>query len=591
MIALPPALIPLVGSLLLPLFPRRWRSALFLVFAGLTLGFLLLLEPGAQLGMPFLGYRLVVCRVDRLSLAFGYIFALITFLGGVYAFSLRDPGQQVSALLYAGASLGVVFAGDLFTLLVFWELQAVASVWLIWARQTRESATAGFRYLLIHLTGGGVLLAGILWQVTHTGSLLFDTFKPGVAGWLVLLAFSLNAAIPPLHAWLPDAYPEGTVTGSVFLSAFTTKTAVYALARGFAGWEVLVWAGTIMAVYGVIFAVLENDIRRILAYHIVSQVGYMVTGVGLGTEIAINGTTAHAFSHILYKALLFMGAGTVLYTTGRSKLTELGGLAHLMPVTLILYMVGAVSISGFPLFNGFISKSMVVYAAGVSHRPSVVLLLHLASVGTFLSVGLKLPYLTWFGPDRGLKPTPPAPGMYAGMALTAALCFGFGIYPSLLYRHLPYQPVDYQPYTVAHVVETGQLLLSTGLGFYLLRRKLRSEPTITLDTDWFYRAPARPLHAICVIWVDRLFNAAEGLTLRIAHFLADLGANPTGILSQGVRQALQGGAAPGPTEGPFPKGGRFNPDYSRLPVGIGLLLVLLVVTALLIWSQFLRDLP
>lgn len=591
MIALPPALIPLVGSLLLPLFHRRWRSTLFLVFAGLTFGLLLLLEPGAELGMPFLGYRLVVCRVDRLSLAFGYIFALITFLGGVYAFSLRDLGQQVFALLYAGVSLGAVFAGDLFTLLVFWELQAVASVWLIWARQTRGAAAAGFRYLLVHLTGGGILLAGILWQVTHTGSLLFDTFKPGVAGWLVLLAFSLNAAVPPLHAWLPDAYPEATVTGSVFLSAFTTKTAVYALARGFAGWEVLVWAGTIMAVYGVIFAVLENDIRRILAYHIVSQVGYMVTGVGLGTEVAINGTTAHAFSHILYKALLFMGAGTVLYTTGRSKLTELGGLAHLMPATLALYMVGAVSISGFPLFNGFISKSMVVYAAGESHRPFVVLLLHLASVGTFLSVGLKLPYLTWFGPDRGLKPTPPAPGMSGGMALTAALCFGFGIYPGLLYRHLPYQPVDYQPYTVAHVVETGQLLLSTGLGFYLLRRKLHSEPTITLDTDWFYRALARPLHTICVVWVDRLFDAAEALTLRIAHFLADLGTNPTGALLQGVRQAFRNRVAWGPTEGPLPEGGRFNPDHSRLPVGIGLLLVLLVVTALLIWSQFIRDLP
>ncbi|MGH7831395.1 MAG: Na(+)/H(+) antiporter subunit D, partial [Candidatus Binatia bacterium] len=406
-----------------------------------------------------------------LSLAFAYVFVLITFLGGIYGFHLKDTGQQVAALMYAGSSLGVLFAGDLFTLFVYWETMAVASAYLILARRTEQSRRAGMRYLLVHLFGGSVLLAGILWHFVDAGSISFDRFDHGSAAYLILFGFSLNAAIPPLHAWLADAYPEGTVTGSVFLSAFTTKTAVYVLARGFAGWDILIWAGVIMAIYGVVFAVLENDIRRLLAYHIISQVGYMVAGVGLGTEAAINGATAHAFSHILYKGLLFMGAGTVLYSTNRSKLTELGGLARAMPVGLSLYMVGAFSISGFPLFSGFVSKSLVIHAAELQHEGAVVLLLYLASVGTFLHTGLKLPYFTWFGPQRVLKPLPIPRNMYAGMILAGTMNIAIGVYPGLLYDLMPF-PVVYRPYTTSHVMETLQLLAFTGLGFWLLINKL-----------------------------------------------------------------------------------------------------------------------
>ena len=347
MSSIPPAIIFILGAVLLLMLPQRIRSASFLAFPILTLILLQYLEPGSSLAVPFLNYELVVCRVDRLSLAFGHVFVIMALLGGIYGFHLKDTGQQVAALLYAGSSLGVVFAGDLLTLFVFWEIMAVASVYLIWARRTSLSSKAGMRYLIVHLFGGSVLLAGILWHWSETGSILFNHMEGSIASYLILFGFSLNAAIPPLHGWLADAYPEGTVTGSVYLSAFTTKVAVYALARGFAGLELLIWAGTAMAVYGVVFAVLENDIRRLLAYHIISQVGYMVAGIGIGTAVAINGATAHAFAHILYKALLFMGVGTILFTTGRSKLTELGGLARLMPLTLVLYMVGAFSISGF----------------------------------------------------------------------------------------------------------------------------------------------------------------------------------------------------------------------------------------------------
>jgi len=304
--------------------------------------------------------------------------------------------------------------------------------------------------------------------------------------------------------------------------------AVYALIRCFAGFEPLIWIGTIMAVYGVGFAILQNDVRRLLSYHIISQVGYMVAAVGIGTAMAINGAAAHAFNNMLYKGLLFMGTGVVLHTTGRSKLTELGGLARVMPLTLVLYMIGAFSISGFPLFSGFVSKSMVVYAAGTNHMEVVVLLLYLVSIATFLSVGLKLPYFTWFGPNRSLKPGATPPGMYLGMALTAGLCIAIGVYPSMLYSILPFT-VNHQPYTAAKVVQTVQLLAFTGLGFWLLVHRLAGKDTITLDTDWFYRRlpgiAYRSAYGLSIVWQCRRFYDLYQRLPRIvyAHLVAGYG--------------------------------------------------------------------
>src|SRR3989442_3951823 len=282
---------------------------------------------------------------------------------------------------------------------------AVTAVLLVWLRRQPSAVAAGFRYLLVHVFGGLCLLGGIVLYWSHTGTLAFGDLSrdAGSAAFaLILIAFLLNAAVPPLGAWLPDAYPEATATGAVFMTAFTTKSAVYCLIRGFPGTEVLVWWGAFMALYGVVYAVLENDARRLLAYHIISQVGYMVCGVGIGTELALNGATAHAFAHILYKALLFMGAGAVLEVTGRRKLNEMGGLYKTMPLTLGLYMIGAFAISAVPLFSGFVSKSMVISAAGESHRAPIFLLLTLASAGTFLHTGLKLPYYMFFGVRRAL---------------------------------------------------------------------------------------------------------------------------------------------------------------------------------------------
>jgi multicomponent Na+:H+ antiporter subunit D len=431
----------------------------------------------------------------------------------------------------------------------------------------------------VHLFGGSALLAGIVWRYVETGSILFGRSEGGPAAYLILLGFSINAAIPPLHAWLADAYPEGTVTGSVFLSAFTTKAAVYVLARGFAGWEILMIAGTVMALYGVVFAFLEDDIRRVLAYHIVSQVGYMVAGIGIGTEVAINGSTAHAFAHILYKGLLFMGAGAVLYSTGRSKMSELGGLAGPLPWVLLLYVVGALSISAFPLFSGFVSKSLVVHAAELSHEATVVLLLNLASVGTFLSIGLKVPYLTWFAPDRSIETQPIPWNMYAGMILAGAINLAIGIYPELLYRVMPF-PVTYRPYNAAHLLETLQLLAFTGLAFWLVIDKIHAEPKITLDFDWFYRKPAPILFRLTVVSLDRLFAAADLITLNLARRLAQACTNPVEfalrLLSRSSDRADRG-----------LRGDKvYDPDRYRSPVGFIILIVLSCFVVLLAWNLF-----
>jgi multicomponent Na+:H+ antiporter subunit D len=532
MFEIPPVLAMLLGLIILPLLPMRSRSAAFIVFPFLALVLVLTLPLGLEKTFGFLDYTLVPLQVDQLSRAFGIIFALIAFLGGIYSLHLRDTGQQLAALLYSGGALGVTFCGDFFTLLVFWELMAVSSAYLIWARRTAASDKAGLRYLLMHLFGGSLLMAGIIIQVFQTGTPALTSFAPGesLAAWLILFGVALNAAVVPLHAWLPDSYPKGTVTGSVFLSAFTTKTAVYVLATLFPGWPILLVLGVIMTIYGVVFAFLANDIREILAYHIVSQVGYMVAGVGIGTELALNGTTAHAFSHILYKALLFMGTGAVLYSIGSSKLHELGGLASKLKWVLVFYMVAAFSISGAPLFNGFISKSIIISAAGESHYYIAKMLLILASVGTFLSVGVKLPYYTWFHtPKQEHQPKPLPKGMLVAMALTSFLCIFYGIWPQALYMELPYA-MDYTPFTILHFVEALQILVATFLAFWLVRAKLTPKNKISLDVDWFYRASAPAFRLVFIQAVNWIFAACEDKAFALAGSLGRLSRHPVQVL-------------------------------------------------------------
>lgn len=564
-----PFIVMIAGSFILPLLPRVLRSYFALIVPLFALFAVWFAPPGINLTMNFLDYQLVLFKVDNLSRVFGTIFALITFIGGLFAFHVQDKGQQAASLLYAAGALGVTFSGDFITLFFFLELMTAPSAYLVWASRTEESGKAGMRYLLFHICGGALLLAGIIMHSTETGRILIEHLLPGnsFSSWLILAGIAVNAAIVPLHAWLPDAYPKATVTGAVFLSALTTKTAVYVLLRIFFGWEVLIYLGVLMALYGVVYAVLANDIRGLLSYHIISQVGYMVAGAGIGTELAINGAAAHAFCHILYKALLFMGAGAVIYTTGKSRMTQLGGLASKQPLVLWLYMIGAFSISGFPLFNGFVSKSMVIAAAGEAHYPVIMLLLTLASVGTFLHTGLKLPFYTWFGEDRGLSPTPVRFTMYLGMAAAAFFCVLIGVMPGLLYELLPYK-THFAPYTVSHLTETAQLLIFTFAAFWIYRKKVAGEAGIALDADWFYRKPAKLVEILFTVKVEAVFNFIEKIVNGIVSALVGFGRNPASFLRGKADVKI------------------YNPDFYR--PGVGLLIAVTLFCYLLFtgWEWF-----
>ncbi|MDX1764081.1 MAG: Na(+)/H(+) antiporter subunit D [bacterium] len=512
MINLPPAWLLILGGLLVPLLPGKFRNWFVIALPALAFWVIAQLEPGMSWQMPFFGFDLTFLRVDRLSKIFGYIFTLNAFAAFIYAFYLKDSGQHVAALVYIGSALGAVFAGDLVTLYFFWEVMAVASTFLILARRTEKAMGAGYRYVLVHIFGGLCLLGGIVMTISDTGSVAFAAMTERNTGtYMMLLGILVNAAAPPLSAWLSDAYPEATVTGGVILSAYTTKTAVYTLIRGFPGWEILIVVGCVMTVYGIIYALLENDMRRILAYSIINQVGFMVTGVGIGTVMSLNGAAAHAIAHIIYKALLWMSAGSVLYMTGKSKCTELGGLYKTMPLTLIFGTIGAFAISSFPGTSGFTTKSLIIEGAIHEHLLWPWLVLEVASAGVFLHAGIKFPYFVFFAKDRGLRPGETNKSMLLAMGLLAFLCIFLGVYPKPLYEILPYEMEHYHAYTIPHVVTQLQLLMYSALVFFLFLPLLKRTDTIAIDTDWFYRKGGRLFYAL----MDRGLNGLNAIAEQV----------------------------------------------------------------------------
>ena len=495
-----PSMAFLAFALLVPFVPtqlwmnKAFRGALALIAPLIALYSIFTVVPGNYGAIEYLDQSLMLGRVDGLSIVFGQVFAIIATIGAIYGMHVEDRGHFVCASLYVAGGFGCVFAGDLLTVFLFWELMSIGSTFLIWQARTQESVGAGFRYFLYHTVGGLFLLGGLLLKYKATGSFVFDGVNPADAqyyDWLILAGFCVNAAVVPLHAWLPDAYPRASVAGAVYMCAFTTKTAVYVLARGFAGWEVLAIAGTCMAVFGVLYACIENNARRILSYHIVSQVGYMVAGIGIGTAMTLNGAVAHAYAHILYKGLLFMGTGAILYSVGTAKLDKLGGLATKLPWVMVWYMVAALSISGMPLFNGFISKTMTIAGAAEHHRTILALCLEIAAVGTFISVGIKLPYFAFWGGKKEYKgEVKPIPfNMYVGMALCGLLCIAQGVYPHMLYQYLPFEVEGHHfvPWTIDKVINSGLLLGFSGLAFYLTREIITPHAKLNLDFDWFYR--------------------------------------------------------------------------------------------------------
>nr|MBS0021304.1 Na(+)/H(+) antiporter subunit D [Gammaproteobacteria bacterium] len=488
--SLPPYAIFLIGALFIPAIGGRLRRVALLLIPLLSGANVINLEQGDDWQLLFLDYELIPVRVDELSLLFGYLFHLAALIAVIFSLHVRDTTQHVAGLVYAGSALGAVFAGDFITLFIFWELMAVSSAFLILSRRTDRATAAGLRYLLIQVLSGVMLLAGAVMRVQETGTLAFEFIGIGSSGGLLIfLAFGIKCAFPLAHNWLTDAYPEATPTGAVFLSAFTTKVAVYALARGFPGTEALIYIGAVMTCFPIFYAVIENDLRRVLAYSMINQIGFMVCGIGIGTALAVNGAVAHAFNDVLFKGLLMMSMGAVLHMTGRINGSELGGLYKSMPMTAGLCIVGAASISAFPLFSGFVSKSMIMVAVLQEGHPGVWLALLFASAGVFHHAGIKIPFFAFFAHDAGLRTSEPPNNMLLAMWIAGALCVFIGIYPWMLYELLPFEVV-YTPYDATHVIAQLQLLFFSALAFTWLKLTNLYPPelrSVNLDAEWIYR--------------------------------------------------------------------------------------------------------
>ncbi len=526
----------LLGALLIGPARGPLRSALVLLVPLGALALVLQVPDGIQMTVQFLQYPVELIEGSPVRRLFATIFALMAFAGGLFAFRQARWFELAAAYAYAAGAIGVSFAGDLITMFLFWELMALFSTVVVWCGGSTAARAAGIRYAIMHLLGGVILKVGIEGVMVHTGSIdvrpmLADSFDH----WMILIGILINAAAAPFSPWLSDAYPEASPTGSVFLSAFTTKTAVLALILLFPGEPVLIGVGLFMVMYGIIYALLENNIRRILAFSIVNQVGFMVCAVGIGTPLAINGAAAHAFAHIIYKALLFMSAGVVVYRTGRNKCSEVGGLFRTMPLTAACGIVGALAISGFPLTSGFTTKTMISDAAANEGLAAVWFLLAAASAGVFLHAGIKFPWFVFFQRDSGLRPKDAPWNMAAAMLLFAVLCILLGVAPALLYRFLPY-PVDYTAYTAGKVVFYLQLLLYSGLAFFLLLPLMRRTETISLDFDWFWRVGLiRVLRAIAAAW-NRIAGHLQSLLDAAGRRLNRGGRRFFGSRGEGGRQ-------------------------------------------------------
>jgi len=513
MIEMPPGWIIIAGALLIPLTRGLLRQAVLVALPLLALATIWTLPADASMQAGFLDYTLSPLEFTTVGKLFATIFSLMVLVGGIFAMRTASTMELSAAFLYAGSAVGVTSSGDLISVFIYWELMAIGSTAVIWAAGTDAAYKASMRYLSMHLFGGVVLMAGIIWHIHTTGSTEFTALElQGPAQWLILIGFLVNAGAPPFSAWIADAYPEASPSGSVFLSAFTTKTAVFTLLIAFPGTDVLIPIGCFMIFYGIIYALLENDARRILSYSIVNQVGFMITGIGIGTEMALNGAAAHAFAHIVYKALLLMTAGAVLYQTGKRRCSDLGGLFHSMPMTTLYGIIGALAISSFPFTSGFVSKSMISSSAAYEHITWVWFLLAAASAGVFLHAGVKYPWFVFFQKDSGLRPEEPPKNMQFAMFIFAFLCIALGVYPDPLYSMLPY-PVEYEPYTADHLVTQFQLLLFAGLAFFLLLPMMKRTETISLDFDWFYRKPGVAIVKWVLSTADKIWQKIESTVI------------------------------------------------------------------------------
>ena len=521
-----PGLMMILGAALVPVLPHMIRQIWMLVLIAASAYQCWHIDPGVHLTASVIGFDLILVRAEAITRPFALIFHIAAALNVIYAMHEDSRMTAATGLAYAGAAIAALFAGDFITLFIYWELTAFTSVFLILAGRNPRSFSAAMRYLLTQVTSGVILLAGAVVLVgSGSGIAITALSAETLGGALVLLAFAIKAAFPFVNGWLQDAYPEASVTGTVILSAFTTKLAIYMLALCFAGTHMLIWFGVVMTLFPVFFAVIENDLRRVLAFSLNNQLGFMVVGIGIGTELALNGTVAHAFAHIIYKSLLFMSMGAVLYRTGTAKASELGGLWKRMPLTTIFCIIGAVSISSFPLFSGFVTKSLTIGSAAYEGYFWVWMALIFASAGVLEHSGIKIPYFAFFGHDRGFKVNEAPLSMLIAMGIAAGLCVAIGIAPQMLYSLLPYE-VTYKVWDAGHVLGELQLLLFAVLAFAFLMVRGLYPPEIdstVLNTDWLFRKAAPALWRMMANPVMRLWHAGLATTTRQIGVAMDRG--------------------------------------------------------------------
>ena len=501
----PPGLVMFLGAFLVPFFPHIYRQLymLFLVFLSASA---LFSAEGSHLIIQLQDIEFILHHSDNLSFPFAIVFHIAAFLVIIYGSHIKDWKEQLAILSYSGAAIAALHAGDLFTLFLWWEATAFTSVILIFCGKTYRAYKSAIRYIVIQVGSGILLLSGAILLFQNSNEAIFQELDiNSTAGLLVFIAFGIKAAFPFFNGWLQDSYPEASEVGTVALSAFTTKLAIYALARSFAGVEILIYIGALMTFFPIFFAVIENDLRRVLAFSLNNQLGFMVVAIGIGTELAINGAVAHAFAHIIYKGLLFMSMGAVLYRVGTCKASELGGLFKYMPITAVCSIVGAVSISAFPLFSGFVAKSLIMSSLGYEGLTFIYFMLLFASAGVLHHSGIKIPFFAFFAHDSGLKPKEAPMNMIAAMLLSSLLCILIGIFPSQFYQILPYNTY-YQPYDFSHVLSQLQLLMFAVFAFICLWHFKIYPPELNstvLNSDWFYRVL---FYKIINIFINRVFR-------------------------------------------------------------------------------------
>jgi multicomponent Na+:H+ antiporter subunit D len=526
-----PAFALILGGLVAAVLRGRYASMALVIAPILGFWQVYALDIGSLSSMTLFGYDIIGVEVDKQAKVFGYLFHLAALVAGIYSFHVRDPWQISMALFYAASAVGVAFAGDMISLFLWWEGLAITSVFQIWGRKTKEAEESGFRYLFFHVSSGLLLLAGILFRYHGEGPSAFllepltEALEAGDLGsWLILLAIGIKAAFPGLHTWLKDGYSEATPTGPVWLCAFTTKCAVCMLVRLFPGADILITIGGVMAMFPIFYAVIENDLRRVLCYSKINQIGFMVVGIGIGTELAIDGAIAHAFTHVLYKGLLFMSMGAVLFRTGEIRGSHLGGLYKTMPWTTGFCIVGAASISAFPLFSGFISKSIIITETARNGHIMIWLCLLFASAGVFHHAGIKIPFFAFFAHDSGKRPKEAPLNMLIAMGISSFMCIFLGCNPQWLYEMLPYGAAGYHPYDATHVITQIEILLFSALAFTLLNLwgKYPPElPSVNLDIDWIYRKAGRSF----LRYMDLFWNSLNKKThsLVVADFISKVG--------------------------------------------------------------------